>query len=244
MHPYLNTAISAARSAGKQILKALNNPNNLEIDSKSSPLDLVTNVDKAAEQEICYHISKVYPEHNILGEEGGLEDKGSNVTWIIDPIDGTLNFVRGIPYYCVSIGVSVDNVLSHGVIYNPITDELFCASKGAGAQLDGKRIRVSETKELAKSLISIDKNLQNIMPGVKRHFGSAALDLAYVACGRLDAYIDGSLSLWDIAAGVVLVREAGGFVSDFTGGDNFKTSGQIIAGTRKIYTQIMQNYKW
>lgn len=258
MHPYLNTAIKAARSAGNIIARSSDRIDRIEVSAKKTANDLVTSVDKAAEAEIISIINKAYPEHGILGEETGAH-AGSDinqVVWIIDPLDGTLNFVHGIPHFAVSIGVQIRGVLEHGVIYNPISNELFTATKGAGAQLDGKRIRVAECKNFALALIGTgfaykrtDETIDVCMGRVSRvleqcgdmrRAGSAALDLAYVAAGRLDGFWEMGLSPWDVAAGALLVREAGGFVGDFAGGDKFLDGGSIVAATPKIYPALLE----
>ena len=239
MHPYVNIAIKAARAAGTIIMRGFDDPNRLDISSKTTYFDFVSNIDRSAEFEIRRHINKAYPTHCILGEEGGLEENADqNVTWIIDPIDGTINFVRGIPHFCISIGIMENNELTHGVIFNPCNGELFSATKGKGAQCDGKRIRVSECKNLDEGLIATDDKVFTDY-AVMRHMGSAALNLAYVACGRFDAYVDAGLSKWDIAAGMVIVREAGGYVGDFKGENNSLDSGDIVAANRKIYAAIL-----
>lgn len=257
MHPYLNTAVKAARSAGQIIARSADRIDRLEIATKKTANDLVTSVDKAAEAEIIHIIKKAYPDHGILGEESGIEI-GTNineVTWIIDPLDGTLNFVHGIPHFAVSIGIQIRGVLEHGVIYNPISDELYTATKGSGAQLNGRRIRVSECKNFGTALIGtgfayklsnepIDvciKRVHNVLEqcGDIRRAGSAALDLAYVAAGRLDGYWEVGLNSWDVAAGALLVREAGGFISDFAGTDKFLDSKSVVAGTPKVYPTLL-----
>jgi len=258
MHPYLNTAVKAARSAGNIIARAADRIDRIEVSMKKNANDLVTTIDRAAEAEIISIINKAYPDHGILGEETG-EHTGSNpnqVVWIIDPIDGTLNFVHGIPHFAVSIGIQIRGVLEHGVIYNPISNELFTATKGAGAQLDGKRLRVSECKNFATALIgtgfaykrtdeSIDVCMGRVSRvlercGDMRRAGAASLDLAYVAAGRLDGFWEVGLSPWDIAAGALLVREAGGFIGDFAGGDKFLESGNVVAATPKIYPTLLE----
>lgn len=257
MHPYLNTAVKAARSGGTIIARAMDMRDRIQIDSKGAN-DFVTSVDRASEAEIIKIISKAYPDHGIIGEETG-EHEGSNpnnVVWIIDPLDGTLNFIHGFPQFCVSIGVQIKGVLEHGVVYNPISNELFTATKGSGAQLDGRRIRVSDCKSLSSALIGTgflykrtaeSKDLcmarvSNVLEKSTdlRRAGSAALDLAFVAAGRLDGFYEVGLSSWDIAAGALLVREAGGFVGDFRGEDKFLNSGQIVAATPKVFPELLE----
>ena len=258
MHPYLNIAIKAARSAGNIIVRSMDRLDRIEIASKGAANDFVTSVDRAAEAEIIQNIQKAYPDHAILGEETGAHP-GSNlndVVWIIDPLDGTLNFVHGFPQFCVSIGVQVKGIMEHGVVYDPVANELFTATKGSGAQLDGRRIRVSDCKTMETALIgtgfaykrtteSIDTCMRRLTTvlencGDIRRAGSAALDLAYVAAGRLDGFWEVGLSAWDVAAGSLLVREAGGFVGDFEGNDKFIDNGKIVAGTTRIYPALLE----
>lgn len=250
MHAYLNTAIKAARSAGQIIARAADRIDRIEVATKSNINDLVTSIDRASEAEIISVIKKAYPDHSILGEESGsiLGTNINDVLWIIDPLDGTLNFVHGFPHFCVSIGVQIRGVMEHGVVYDPIANELFTASKGSGAQLNDHRIRVSDCKNFATSLIgagfpskreSIDvgmKRMRDVLEqcGDLRRAGAAALDLAYVAAGRLDGFWETGLGAWDMAAGALLVREAGGFVSDISATDKYLETGSIVAGTPKI----------
>jgi len=257
MHPYLNIAIKAARGAGNIIVRSMDHLDRIEIATKSSTNDFVTSVDRASEAEIINIIHKAYPDHGVLGEESGLQpDSNVNeVLWIIDPLDGTLNFVHGFPQFSVSIGVQIRGIMEHGVIYNPVSNELFSASKGSGAQLDGRRIRVSDCKGIDTALIgtgfaykrtteSIDVCMQRLRAvlekcGDIRRSGSAALDLAFVAAGRLDGFWEVGLGPWDMAAGSLLVREAGGFVGDFIGGDGFLESGKIMAANTKVYPVLL-----
>jgi myo-inositol-1(or 4)-monophosphatase len=258
MHPYLNIAVKAARSAGTIMVRALDRRDRLGVTSKGAPNDFVTNVDRAAEAEIIHIIKKAYPDHGIYAEESGVQagTNINNVVWIIDPLDGTLNYIHGIPHFCVSIGIQIRGVIEHGVIYNPISNELFTATKGAGAQLDGRRIRVSECRAIDGAIMATgfaykrtNETLDTCMARVSttleacadiRRFGSAALDLAYVAAGRFDGFWEVGLAAWDVAAGALLVREAGGFVGDFHGGDNFLEGKQIIAATPKVYPQLLK----
>lgn len=259
MHPYLNIAIKAARSAGQIIARSVDRIDRLEIATKKNANDLVTSVDTASEAEIIHTIKKAYPDHSILGEESGVIESPNNinqVVWIIDPLDGTLNFVHGVPQFCVSIAVQVKGVVEHGVIYNPISDELFTATKGAGAALNDRRIRVSECKNIGTALIGtgfafrmsgepIDTavhRVRNVLEqcGDLRRLGSAALDLAFVAAGRLDGYWEAGLNAWDVAAGALMVREAGGFVTDFAGTDKFIESRTIVAGTPKVFPRLQE----
>ena len=257
MHPYLNTAIKAARSAGNIIARSSDRIDRIEIASKGAVNDFVTSVDKAAEEEIIYIIKKAYPDHGFLGEEGGVIE-GTNINqviWIIDPLDGTLNFIHGIPYYCVSIAVQIRGVVEHAVVYNPISGELFTATRGSGAQLNGKRIRVSDCKNIESAVVgtgfaykrtseSIDTCISRVKKALEacsdlRRNGAAALDLSFVAAGRLDGFWETGLGAWDVAAGGLLVREAGGFISDLSGSDKFIETGRVLAATPKVYPKLL-----
>jgi myo-inositol-1(or 4)-monophosphatase len=252
MHPMLNIAIRAARSAGNIIIRSLQHVEHLEVTTKGRN-DFVSDVDRLAEQEIINTIHKSYPEHAILAEESG--NQGENdVVWVIDPLDGTKNFLHGFPHYCVSIAIRVKGKIEHGVIYDPLRDELFSASRGAGAKLNDRRIRVSKRKELAGGLLATGfpfkypqhfssylDTFSAVFPQVAdiRRTGSAALDLAYVAAGRLDGYWEIGLEKWDLAAGTLLLEEAGGVVSDFIGGDDYYENGNIVVGNLAIHKQIL-----
>ena len=250
MNPLVNTAVSAARAAGRVIIKHYRQGHLGEIKAKARN-DYVTEVDHAAEDVIVRTLHKAYPRHAILAEESGASGD-HEVQWIIDPIDGTMNFIRGIPHFCVSIGCRVRGELAHGVVYDPFKDELFTASRGDGAMLDGRRIRVAGTTHLRSALLATgfayrkQESLDSHLPtfnrllaesGDVRRAGSAALDLAYVAAGRLDGYWERGLAPWDIAAGLLLVREAGGIAGDVGGGDALET-GNVIAGTPKVYAAL------
>jgi myo-inositol-1(or 4)-monophosphatase len=256
MHPMLNIAIRAARSAGNIIIRSLQHVEHLEVTTKGRN-DFVTDVDRLAEQEIISVIHKSYPDHAILAEESG-EQGDSETIWIIDPLDGTANFLHGFPHYCVSIGVMVRGRIEHGVIYDPLREELFTASRGAGAQLNDRRLRVTKQKTLAGSLIATGfpfkyhehfpaylATFNAVFPEVSdlRRGGSAALDLAYVAAGRVDAYWELGLQKWDLAAGILLIEEAGGVVSDFTGGENHIEHGNLVAGNFNIHQQLLNQIK-
>ena len=260
MHPYLNIAVKAARLAGKIIVDATLHPDSFRVSKKSTStalaLDLVTTVDRACEDLIIKTILRAYPDHNIKAEESGEQLNNSEFTWVIDPLDGTLNFVHGFPFFAVSIAVLNGDQIEHGVIYNPISDELFTASKGAGAQLNNKRIRCSQNNKLYEAFLSIDVNLllqrNNILlntqeelensltsRGLCRDLGSAALHLAFVAAGRLDGYCDINLKPWDIAAGALMVREAGGYITDFNGKADFLTTGDVVAANPKLHQPLL-----
>ncbi len=252
MHPLVNIAVSAARSAGNFIMRYYDRADQLQIERKARN-DFVTQVDRGAEQEIIRLIHKAYPQHAILAEESGAS--GDNeVTWIIDPLDGTTNFIHGIPHFAVSIGIQVRGKLEHGVIYAPCTQDLYIASKGSGAMLNSRRIRVSACNELERALIGtgvplreeyLDRYvpmLRNIAAGTAgiRRAGSAALDLAYVAAGRLDGFWEFNLKPWDIAAGIVLVQEAGGIIRALEGSEDVLQDGHILATTLKIGDELQQ----
>lgn len=251
MDPLLNIAINAARNAGKIIVRFIDHLDMIEISEKSRN-DVVTNVDKLAEKEIIQTIQRAHPEHAILAEESG-QIAGNEFCWIIDPLDGTTNYAHGFPHYAVSIALKDHQHILIGVIYDPIRQELFTATKGGGAQLNNRRIRVSNQNKLDRALIGtgfpfrdIDnfKNYLNIFAtifpqsrGVRRA-GSAALDLAYVAAGRLDGFWESALKEWDIAAGAILIKEAGGIISDYDGENDYLTKGNVITGNPKIYKAL------
>jgi len=254
MHPLLNIAISAARKAGKVITRYIEERDTLKVLEKGVN-DLVTMVDQNAEHEIIDIIRKAYPEHSILGEETGFHE-GDETTWIIDPLDGTMNYIHGFPSFAVSIGVKYKDQLEHAVVYDPLSQDLYTASRGSGAQLNDRRIRVSKRIGLEGSLIGssfpyherskhidkqfkVFKDVYTVCADVRRT-GSAALNLAYVASGRLDGCWESGLKEWDMAAGVLLVKEAGGYVSDFQGGNHYLTNGNIVAGTRKVHGELLK----
>lgn len=261
MHPLLNTAIKAARKAGTVILRHANHVDRLNIESKGRN-DFVSEVDRLAEAEIIQIIRHAYPDHDILAEESGVQDgdrngnkSGSQYKWIIDPLDGTTNFLHGYPQYAVSIAVTDNDKLDQAVIFDPLRDELFIASRGKGAQLNDRKIRVSKTINLESALLGTGfpfKNLDKIETWIEtfrqllpessgvRRAGSAALDLAHVASGRLDGFWEFDLQPWDIAAGCLLIQESGGIVTDFNEADEFLKNGNVIAGTPKIYEQMVK----
>jgi myo-inositol-1(or 4)-monophosphatase len=254
MHPMLNIAVRAARQAGSLILRSLQHVDHLEITTKGRN-DYVSDVDRLAEQEIIGIIKKSYPEHAIMAEESG--DSGANdIVWIIDPLDGTTNFLHAFPHYCVSIAVRVKGRVEHAVIFDPLRDELFTASRGAGAQLNDRRLRVSKRKDLNGALIATGFPFKypehhtaylamfgNVLPRVAdmRRTGSAALDLAYVAAGRVDGYWEIGLENWDLAAGKLLVEEAGGSVTNFTGGDKVLDKGHVVAGNLSLHAHLQKS---
>lgn len=256
MHPTLNIAVKAARRAGSVINRAALNLDLLEVRAKQQN-DFVTEVDRAAEEAIIDTIREAYPEHAILAEESGLSGPAteSEFQWIIDPLDGTTNFIHGFPQYAISIALAQNGQLQHGVIYDPNRNELFTASRGKGAFLNDRRIRVSKRVRMNESLIGTGfpfKNLQHSdayiamfreltekTAGLRRP-GAAALDLAYVACGRTDGFFEIGLKPWDMAAGALLVQEAGGLVSDFAGEAAYLDTGNLVSGNPKVFAQLLQ----
>src|ERR671937_1289443 len=254
MHPMLNIAVRAARRAGSIINRAALDSGGLRVTSKRAK-DFVTQVDHAAEEAIIEIVRKSYPEHGFLAEESGAAQADAEHVWVIDPLDGTTNFIHGFPQYCVSIGVQHRGALAHAVVYDPVRNELFTASKGRGCFLNDRRIRVSNLARFGEALVGTGfpfkevmrlelytRQLQTMMKtcaGVRRA-GAAALDLAYVACGRLDAFWELGLSPWDMAAGALLIQEAGGLVGDLHGEQGYLQSGDIAAATPKICTALLE----
>ncbi|MEX2239403.1 MAG: inositol monophosphatase family protein [Burkholderiales bacterium] len=257
MHPMLNIAVKAARRAGSLINRAALE-GGLEIRAKNRN-DFVTQVDRAAEQAVIEVIRRAYPEHSFLAEESGASAGARpEFQWVIDPLDGTTNFIHGFPQYCVSIALEHKGVLTQAVVYDPAKNELFTASRGRGAYLDDRRMRASKCAQLADALVGtgfpfkeldrIDlymrqlRTLMGTSAGVRRA-GAAALDLAYVAAGRLDAFWEMGLSRWDMAAGALLIQEAGGLVSDLDGKAGFLDSGDIAAATPKVLPQLLDTLR-
>lgn len=254
MHALLNVAVMAARRAGAVLGRNFNKRDKLTVEKKGHN-DFVTSADLAAERAIIDVIHKHYPDHAILAEESGQQGESDHV-WIIDPLDGTTNYLHGFPVFAVSIGLQIKGRLEHAVVYDPMREELFTASRGDGAQLDGRKIRVSGSKELDRSLIGtgfpfrqadqetgpylemLSKVIKNTS-GVRRP-GAAALDLCYVACGRLDAFWETGLKPWDLAAGTLIIREAGGIVSALDGAENHMDTGHVLTGTPRIYKALAQ----
>ncbi len=256
MHPALNIAVKAARRAGQIINRASNDLDLLKVTAKQ-PNDFVTEVDKAAEAAIIEILQEAYPSYGILAEESGQSaGKGgdSDYQWIIDPLDGTTNFIHGLPQYAVSIALAKGNSVEQAVVFDPNRNELFTASKGAGAFLNERRIRVSKRLKLQDALIgtgfpyrsvehldtyiAIFKELCQKTAGQRRP-GAASLDLANVACGRYDGFWEFGLSPWDMAAGALLISEAGGLVSDLRGDANYLDTGNLIAGTPKVFAPLL-----
>jgi len=250
----LSIAVKAAREAGRIINRASQDVGALKIQSKTFN-DFVSEVDHAAEKAIIDTIRDAYPSHGFFGEETGKTNQESENIWIIDPLDGTTNFLHNFPQYCVSIALQQKGVLTQAVIYDPVRNDLFTATKGRGAFLNDKRIRVTSRTKLQASLIAtgfpfrdfthLDTYLAMLKDMIKnttgiRRPGSAALDLAYVAAGFTDGFFEINLSTWDIAAGGLLVQEAGGIVGDFEGNESWLTTGNIVAANPKVFSQMLQ----
>ncbi len=271
MSPIITVGIKAARRAGSIILRYLDRLDQLSVEKKGRN-DFVSEVDRMAEEDIIDTIHYLYPHHHILAEESGQRFSPDNsnpmaeknrlddqeVEWIIDPLDGTTNYLHGHPHFCVSIAARIKGRIEHGIIFDPLRDEIYTVSRGQGAQLNSRRIRVSGQGKLEHSLVGTGyptrnmtyydawmSSLRSVLPKVSniRYSGSAALDLAYVASGRIDAYWEPGLAIWDIAAGSLLVREAGGLTSDFKGGQDFLESGHIVAGNQGMFNQLLATVK-
>ena len=254
MHPMLNIAVRAARSAGQVIAKNFGDNVNIQTAEKAKN-DLVTNVDREAEQAIVRTLLKAYPDHCVIGEEFGIQGKeDSEYQWIIDPLDGTTNFVKGIPHIAVSIALRIKGRTEVGVVYDPIRDELFSASRGSGAQLNGYRIRVGQARDLDGCVLAtaFPHRHRHHLDAYKKMFdgifaecadirraGTASLDLAYVAAGRVDGYWELGLKPWDLAAGELIAREAGAIATDFVGGHNFYSSGNIVCGNPRVVKSLL-----
>jgi myo-inositol-1(or 4)-monophosphatase len=256
MHPLVNIAVRAARRAGNVIVRNLNQLEAIDVATKGRN-DFVTEVDRAAEQEIIATVRRAHPGHGFLAEESGTTPgtAGDEFVWIVDPLDGTTNFLHGFPQFCVSIAVQHRGRVEHAVVYDPLRQELFTASHGTGARLDDRRIRVSKSRGLEGALIGTGfpfrANVRWLDPylamlkavalataGIRRP-GAAALDLAYVAAGRTDAFWELGLSAWDTAAGMLLITEAGGRVGTLTGAE-YRLGGDILAGSPKTYEALLE----
>ncbi len=255
MHPALNIAVKAARRAGQIINRASNDLDLIKVASKGQS-DYVTEVDQAAETAIVETLREAYPNHGILAEESGLAGASdAEFQWIIDPLDGTTNFIHGFPQYAISIALAHNGQITQAVVYDPNRNELFTASKGRGAFLNDRRIRVSKRTKLQESLLgtgfpyrefehidsylAIFKELCQATSGMRRP-GAASLDLAAVACGRLDGFWEFGLAPWDMAAGTLLISEAGGLVSDLAGEATYLETGNLVAGNPKVFAQLLQ----
>ncbi len=263
MEPMVNIALRAARRAGQIILRAMDRVDSLTIEEKGRN-DLVSEIDHQAEDIIADTILGSYPDHAILGEEGGARggpeapsaDSQAEFTWIVDPLDGTTNFLHGIPHFCTSIAVTRGPALLHGVVVDHVRNEEFTASRGGGARLNNRRIRVAGRDRIDDSIIAgglpfasvaahldaYSEVLKNFMGRCRtiRRQGAAALDLAYVAAGRVDGFFELGLKSWDMAAGAVIVREAGGFIGDAAGGDRFLDTGNVVAANPKLFRELLR----
>ena len=253
--PQINLITRACIKASRSLIRDFGEIENLQVSSKG-PGDFVTSADKRTEKILVEELQKAHPEYGIVTEEAGIINKSNNKNrWIIDPIDGTFNFMNGIPQFAISVGYEEENEIKCGVIFNPILNEMFCAEKGNGAYLNNSRIRVSNKNRIKDALvvtggpkgaskikdkifseyISVSKNVANV-----RKFGSAALDVAYVACGRFDAYWQREINYWDIAAGIVILKEAGGFVDFFDEDKNAPLKKNIIASNSFIHDELRE----
>ena len=249
--------VKAARNASKKINRAAQDVEHLKITTKQQS-DYVTEVDKAAEAAIIEVLREAYPDYGILAEESepiAGKGVGSDYQWIIDPLDGTTNFIHGFPQYAISIALAYKGQLNQALVYDTLRNEMFTASKGGGAFLNERRIRVTKCLRLEDALLGtgfpyrvfnhvdaymgVFKEFTKRTSGIRRA-GSAALDLAYVACGRLDGFWEFGLMPWDCAAGCLLITEAGGLVGDLAGGESYMKTGNIVAGTPKVFSQILQ----
>ncbi len=251
--PLVNVMVNAAYKAAKGLIRDFGEVEHLQV-SKKGPADFVSQADLKSEQILKRELAKARPDYGLLFEEGG-EGPGKDISnrWVVDPLDGTLNFLHGIPHFAISIGVERDGEPYAGVIYNPINDELYWAEKGQGAHLNERRLRVSGRKKMEESLIGTGAPFlgHGDHPGFirraeavigktagLRRLGAAALDLAYVASGRLDGFWEETLNPWDICAGVVLVREAGGYVTEISGGNAMMSSGSVLAANDQLHRPL------
>ncbi len=254
MQPQLNIAINAARQAGDVILRHIEQAQHLSLIAKGEG-DYFCEVDIKAEKAIIATLLKAYPDHGIQAEESGLYQSDAESVWIIDPLDGTKNFIHGFPCYAVSIALRVKSRIEHAVVYDPLRHECFSASRGRGAQLNDRRIRVSKETQISKAMLSAGlpirhpELVERYMRAYQRFVGqcsatrvtgSAALDLAYVACGRLDGFWGLEMKPWDVAAGILLVQEAGGLISDLQGAEYSLEQGNVVAGPPKIFKSMVQ----
>ena len=253
--PQMNLITRACMKASKPLIRDFGEIENLQVSSKG-PGDFVTSADKRTEKILIEELQKAHPEYGIITEETGIINKSNTKNrWIIDPIDGTFNFMNGIPQFAISVGYEEENEMKCGVIFNPIMNEMFCAEKGNGAYLNNSRIRVSNKKKIKdccivtggpkgaskikekifSEYINVSNNVSNV-----RKFGSAALDVAYVACGRFDGYWQRELNVWDIAAGVIILKEAGGFVDFFEEDKNSPLKKNILATNSFIHEELKE----
>ncbi len=248
---FLDAALDAARAAGKMLMEGYGALHQIDLKGKG---DFVTEMDRRSEEEIIRRIHETFPDHAIVAEESGVSEAQSSYSWIIDPLDGTANYVRRIPMFAVSIGLMQGKEFIAGVIYNPALEDLFYAEKGKGAFRNDQPISVTSTMKLEEALLAtgfpwrfpdlvdhyagLFASLLKRCGGMRR-MGSAAMDLAYTACGIFDCFWEMKLKPWDVAAGVIILREAGGVVSDFEGGKEFLESGYIVAGNPSIQREVV-----
>ncbi len=256
--PALNVMVAAARKAGRPLVRDFNELENLQISMKG-PADFVTSADKRTERILIEELSRARPGYGFLGEEGGaIEGADKSHRYIIDPIDGTTNFLHGIPHFAISIGLEREGQLVSALVYNPVTDDLFTAEKGHGAFLNNKRLRVAARKELGSSVIATGlpfmgkegharapaemAAVMNVTAGIRR-MGAASLDLAYVAAGRFDGFWEHGLQPWDVAAGILLLKEAGGVITDINGGEQMMSNGQVVCANENLHPQLLKLLK-
>jgi myo-inositol-1(or 4)-monophosphatase len=254
----LNVMVKAARRAGRSLKRDLGEVENLQVSLKG-PRNFVTAADRRAEEIVREELGKARPDYGFLGEEGGArEGADKSHRWIVDPLDGTTNFLHGIPHFAVSIALERNGTIVAGLVYNPANDDMFIADRGKGAYLNDKRIRVAAREHMADAVVACGlphygrgdlvlaryeiAAAQQHFAGLRR-YGAAALDLAWIAAGRLDAYWERDLSSWDMAAGSILVREAGGFVSDLAGGGDIFAKGQVVAGNDAMHRALLKLLK-
>jgi len=254
----LNVMIKAARQAARTLKRDFGEVEHLQVSLKG-PANFVTAADHRAEQIVHEELSKARPGYGFLGEEGGLiEGTDKTHTWVVDPLDGTTNFLHSIPHFAISIALKRDDTVVAGVVYNPVTDELFTAERGKGSFLNDRRLRVAARQRLSDAVVACGlphygrgdlalgrkeiAAVQERVAGLRR-FGAAALDLAWVAAGRIDGYWERNLSPWDMAAGLLLVREAGGFASDLDGGDAILSKGHVVVGNEPIHRDLLAALK-
>jgi myo-inositol-1(or 4)-monophosphatase len=250
----LNVMVAAARKAGRTLRRDFGEVEHLQVSLKG-PANFVTAADRRAEEILKTELTKARPGYGFLGEEGGRHAGTDEThTWIVDPLDGTTNFLHGIPHFAISIGLERGDAIVAGVIYNPVTEELYVAERGKGAFLNDKRLRVAARKRLSDSIVACGlphygrgdlalgtRELVAVQAKVAglRRFGAAALDLAFIAAGRFDGYWERNLSPWDMAGGLLMVREAGGYVTDMDGGDAIMAKGHILAGNEAIHSELL-----
>ncbi len=254
----INVMVKAARRAGRSLKRDLGEIENLQVSLKG-PANFVTAADRRAEEMLYEELTKARPGYGFIGEEGGTREGADKTnTWIVDPLDGTTNFLHGIPQFAISIALQREGVLTAGVIYNPANDELYIAERGKGAFLNDQRLRVAGRRQLHECVVACGlphigrgdlelarrelAEMMNRVAGLRR-FGAASLDLAFVAAGRLDGYWERNLSPWDVAAGILMVREAGGVVSGITGADDALASGHVVCGNEYVHRDLIKILK-